>query len=175
MDVSIWLLPQEPDYGLYSELIKDISARYHAYPFSPHITLYYIPHVDNVREIEVGVVESIGAIKPIELTLESVGYSEQFTKTLFATYSINDTLKQLYSQLYEKFYNLYHYTLNPHLSLLYKNNLAIEDSRKESKLIQLPTEIVLDTVSIIIKEGNMIQEDKDVLDWKEYRRFSLKR
>lgn len=65
-----------------------------------------------------------------------------------------------------KIFSFYH--LNPHLSLIYKNQMKDEDKVKErNKLLPLIPKIIFDKLALITREKGSIKNEEDVLEWRE--------
>ncbi len=101
-DISIWLVPKKAERKKLEKIINKLANQYGAYPFIPHITLYYLKtsmSLESVIKIIKGIV-----IDTEELTLQAkdIKYSDIFTKTLYVEYEISSSLQKLYQQLKTK-------------------------------------------------------------------------
>lgn len=172
MTISIWLVSQENQEVQLRKIINDLASRYGAFSFVPHITAYHFDNVRDLNEVMNQTKEIAGQSLPFSLDLESVSYSDIFTKTLYAQYKINSHLKNLYEQFRKRFFDQFPYEINPHLSLIYKNNMSEIDKKKEINRILVPKQINLDRLIMIARDGS-IKQEKDVLDWKNVAEFKL--
>lgn len=170
MTVSIWLVPQKDQEIQLQNTINYLSKRYHAFSFVPHITAY---RLDNVRSLD-SIINLTGEIaqqsRAVSLDLENIFYSNIFTKTLYAQYKISPALQKLYNKFKEELYKTSPHEINPHLSLIYKNNMADKDKIKEMQDITVPEKLILDRLMVVTRNGS-IKSEKDVLDWKVVREF----
>lgn len=165
-DISIWLIPREGQREILQETINSMAKKYHAYTFIPHVTAYHLGTGDSLKDV-ISVIKNVSTkTKPITLKLKGIFYSEQFTKSLYAQYEISPNLQNLYNDFKSNFYSLAPYELNPHLSLIYKNNMNNEDKLKEINKLKLKPNLILDRIMVITKNGGSIITEKDILDWK---------
>lgn len=174
LDISIWLIPHKEQENELQTIINSLALTYQAFSFLPHITAYYLGNKMRVDKVITDIQEATKDIKPFTLTLDKISYSEQFTKTLFAEYLISPEFLSLYTKLKEKFYSFYPYELNPHLSLIYKNNMEEKDKLKVIKRLKIPQQLTVDRVMVITKEGSTITKEKDVLNWHVVFELRLK-
>lgn len=165
-DISIWLIPKEPQFTQLQTIINTLAQTYGAYTFIPHITLY---HCGNKLSKE-GVITSIQKIihkqKPLTLPVEKIDFSDVFTKTLFLQCKTTDELNSLYQQALYIFSDKVNYTLNPHLSLIYKTNMSVSDKKLEMNNFVKPIDLCFDRLMVIVKDDGMISKEEDITRWK---------
>jgi 2'-5' RNA ligase len=170
--ISIWLVPEEDQEKQLREIINDLSVRYNAFPFIPHITAYRLDLVSDLNDLTAKVEKIARSTKILSLDFDKIGYSDVFTKTLYAQYKISQELRELHSEFKNAFSGYPVYDINPHLSLLYKNNMDNNDKLKEIQTIGVPGKIILNRIMIIVREKEISQE-KDVLDWRNMGTYAL--
>lgn len=165
-DVSIWLIPKKEQEEELRKTIDILSQKYGAYSFIPHLTIYHLgTSLEEDKTIQIVSEETIN-VKPFTLEAETIKHSDIFTKTLYVPYQVAKPLLNMYERLRNRFQSIHNYALNPHLSLIYKNNMRVEDKEKEIGNIKYPQTLDIDRVMVITKEGSTITQEKDVLDWK---------
>jgi hypothetical protein len=164
-DISLWLVPEKEQRDSLQTIINSLANKYHAFPFIPHITAYHWGTSTKLSTVISISQEIAQRTKPLVLNLDTISYSTQFTKTLFAKYHISPEFQVLYDEFHNKFYSIYPYDLNPHLSLIYKNNMNEENKKKEIERLHIPQQLTLDRIMIITREGSDITQEKDVTDW----------
>jgi hypothetical protein len=152
--------------------IDDLARRYGTFSFVPHITLYHLGTSLPLHEVLPVIKQCSEDIRPFHLDLEGLFHSDQFTKTLYARYHISNPLQELYDGLIKPF-SIHPYELAPHLSLIYKNGMDDDLKKREEKKIKVPLQLRLDRIMVITKKGDTIAKEKDVLEWKVVREFSL--
>lgn len=111
--------------------------------------------------------------KELSLEISEITCGKQFTQTLFAKYKMDNTLNQMYESVRRGFSRYNNYELTPHLSLLYSNEITEKQKLKEAKGINLTKKIILDKIAVIVKEGDTIEKESEVLLWGVYRERKL--
>ncbi len=165
-NISLWLVPEKAQEKALTKTIDGLAKKYGAYSFIPHITVYYLSSSTPLNEAIEGIKKEIKGIKPIEVNAKRVECSEVFIQTLYIRYQTSNLLLKLYKRLDKRFSKNHKYHLNPHLSLIYKNNMPLKDKKLEITKLTYPKILKLDRVMIISGEGSSLSKEKDVLDWK---------
>lgn len=175
MDFSFWLIPEKSQKDFFQKIINDLAKKYKSFSFEPHITLYHFENNQNQKEIINLLEENLTNANKIFVEFKKLDYSDIFTKTLYCQMKLNQKLINLYQKAKTVFSKFGEYQLNPHLSLIYKNNMKVEDKEKEiKKLIRLiPKKIIFDKLALIIREKGSIKKEKDILEWKEILNINL--
>ena len=90
-----WLIPAKAEKELFREIVRILSRQLDAPLFEPHLTLLAanIP----VRSAR-AVLRKID-VAPIRLSLRDIGFSNQFTKTLFVRFKPNYSLARVLKTL----------------------------------------------------------------------------
>ncbi len=131
--IAYWLLPERAAREAFSREIRMLARQFGAPLFVPHVTIFIAP--ENSRA-PLEVVRELGSLN-IELTIHSIRFSEQFTKTLFVQFEINSALQQLGDAIWKASGAGDRYLIDPHLSLVYAK-LPQETKRKLADKIRLP-------------------------------------
>jgi 2'-5' RNA ligase len=172
-DLSLWLTPLDIELPIYERIVQKAAQKFNAYPFIPHVTLYYFG-TSTVSEVVPCIDSVLTSAHKIRLPLLSVSHSTLFTKTLFISYEKTKDIDDMYQSLYIRCSSLYNYTVSPHMSLLYSNSASEELKEQFIKDIDLPREITLGTCMLIGKSHGIIQEEKDVLSWSVIKQWDLR-
>ncbi|MCS6956535.1 MAG: hypothetical protein NZM02_01660 [Patescibacteria group bacterium] len=179
MDFSFWLIPEKNQKKFFQKIIDNLAQKYSSCSFIPHLTIYYIPP-QNKKNLEIKTIlkilkENFNSEEKINLQFSHLDFSDIFTKTLYCQMKTNQQLINLYDKFKKFFGNYSDYQLNPHLSLIYKNNMNVEDKKKEIKKLNslIPKTIIFDKLSLIIRDKGHIKKETDVLDWKEIIEINL--
>lgn len=175
MDISLWLLPKKEEEIALQRIIDDLASRHHAYPFLPHITVYYPGSVLTIETVMSVLKEAAVSVSPFTLSLEAVEYADIFTKTLFASYKDTEALQKIYTVFHTHFYKKAPYVMHPHMSLLYKNHMLIGEKEQEKSTLSLPSELSIDRIALITKPGSTIEKEADVLAWQVHTELFLKK
>ncbi|MDH7476471.1 MAG: hypothetical protein QHH09_03295 [Microgenomates group bacterium] len=170
IDISFWLIPVEEQKRKLQEIIDELADKFKSFPFIPHVTIFHFNYELNqsdLKNIKEETDKLLEKQKSFSLKVLKIDYSDIFTKTLFIQFEKNKDLILLYERFLNVFKKYSLYSLNPHLSLVYKNKMKEEDKMKIIKSLKLKDKIIFDKLKIIIKSGGSITEEKDILLWKE--------
>ena len=115
--IAYWLLPDTAMGEVFAEKIRELANQFHAPTFLPHLTVFIAPE-DSRSPAEV--LPELGAVT-IELTIRSIRFSEEFTKTLFVQFEKSDPLQELGDRIWRATGAPQRHVIDPHLSLLYAN------------------------------------------------------
>ena len=165
-DISIWLIPRTDQRKSLQKIIDDLSKKYNAYSFIPHITAYYLGTSMKLEEVITITDNATNGTRPFTMNAKNIVYSDIFTKTLYIQFEVSKQLLELYNKLKDHFNKYYEYVLNSHLSLIYKNNMDNKEKENEIKRISYPKNLTFDKIAIITRGGSIITKEKDILDWK---------
>jgi 2'-5' RNA ligase len=162
--VSFWLIPSQEDRAFFQEIINTLAQEYDAPTFTPHVTIYsgeYEPDESPTELLE----NSIQGVQSFTLNVDTLLYSEEFTKTLFVQFHPNEILSKISELLRSSSKKPSNYTLNPHLSLIYKQ-MGEETKKNLTASLTLPkTEVFFDEVQAI-STSERVEEREDVESWK---------
>lgn len=171
--VSYWLIPSQEDRAFFQDIINTLAREYDAPSFTPHVTIYSgdsAPDESPDRLLE----QAIQGVRPFSLKSDRILYSQEFTKTLFVQFQPNSILSQISQSLQSSSKNPSDYTLNPHLSLIYKQ-MSNETQKNLMTSLTLPkSEVVFDEV-MAISSPEQTQTREDVESWDVIcvRKFQL--
>jgi 2'-5' RNA ligase len=131
--IAYWLLPEMAKREVFAREIEKLAEQFAAPPFQPHLTVFIAPA--NSRP-PFKVLREIGKVN-LELTIHSIRFSQQFTKTLFVQFETNNSLQQLGDAIWKASGVRDRYLIQPHLSLLYAK-LPPETKQSLADKIRLP-------------------------------------
>jgi hypothetical protein len=120
--IAYWLLPETAAREAFAEKIRELARRFDAPVFAPHVSVFIAP--ENSRH-PAEILPGLGAVT-VELTIHSIRFSEQFTKTLFVQFERSVPLQQLGDRIWKASGAPERYVIDPHLSLLYASLAAKE-------------------------------------------------
>lgn len=162
---AIWLTFSESDRNYLKNIINNLSEKYHAPKFEPHITVY------GLVNSEMSVIESIAKeatqnFNTFLVEKSEILQSEELWKTVYIELKINNQLELIYKNLKKHFEKIVKYEFNPHISLIYKI-LPIEEKIKIINELKIKSEFTVNKLVIqkffpevekwkIIKEYNLI-------------------
>jgi 2'-5' RNA ligase len=162
--VSYWLVPAAPERDFLQELINTLASAYDAPRFVPHVTLYSgaSPANDNPPDI---IMQSTQEVHRLNLQVDRILSTEEFTKTLFVQFHPSTLLSQLTEAMRRLSTQPSAYRLNPHLSLMYKR-LSRPETQRIAATIRLPMAVVcFDEVWAIASPGTT-RTAEDVGRWQ---------
>jgi 2'-5' RNA ligase len=168
---AVWLTPAPSDRRWISKVIQDFAAEYNAPIFEPHVTVYsgvYGPE----EGLENIVTEATASLSPLTLQVTGLNYTKEFLKTGFIVFAPNDRLIQLSKDIRNRLQTSMEYTLEPHLSLIYKDIPLDQKRTAMLRFIVSIATVTFDRVKV------MTPSDKgwdDVLNWTEIDRHTLPR
>jgi hypothetical protein len=145
--IAYWLIPTEPGRSFFQGIIDTLARRYDAPVFEPHMTV----HVgENCTDRVDGVFSKAPpGCDPIVLKALDVSGSSEFIKTLFVQFATSKQLQLLNESIRTAARDLFHYQLNPHLSLLYKK-ISVQDRRLLMRSIEVPfPEVTFDSLKAV--------------------------
>jgi len=105
----------------------------------------------SLKDIIKNVEQILPVIKPFSLKPLRINYSDIFTHTLFIEFEKNKYSVKLYQKFREKLLRYSDYNFNPHLSLIYKNNMTVAEKKKIKKSISLPNSIKFDQLLDLLR------------------------
>lgn len=162
--ISFWLIPSQEERVYFQEIINTLAQEYDAPTFTPHVTIYsgeYEPDASLENIIE----QATPGIQSLLLSVDKLLYTEEFTKTLFVQFYQNSTLSKISETLGSCAKVPSKFTLNPHLSLIYRH--LTKDIKQElvTKISPSKSEILFDEVRVI-STPSKVETREDVEVWK---------
>jgi hypothetical protein len=133
------------------------------------VTIYGLVKAQK-KIIEETIDYSVADSSTLVLKINSLAYSDNFTKTLFLDFETNSKLQTIYDRLKERLTAYRQYDLHPHLSLIYKRNMAVIEKEKFIKAYSMKKEISFDRVALITA-AKPIEIEEDV---KQFQPFYVK-
>jgi 2'-5' RNA ligase len=161
--ITYWLCPAEPQRSQLAALIADLAARFDAPVFEPHVTIYVTG--SNEENPSTVLDKVVRGRRPYRLSVRDLGYSDEYTKTLFIQLAADAELAQLGEDLRHASVSPSDYDLNPHMSLLYKK-MDAETKRRLAASIILPfTDVKFSSVKAVLVPAE-IKSHEDVEAWR---------
>ena len=159
---ATWFVFSEDDTKYLSNLIQELSKKYHSQIFKPHITAYGLVDI-SLEKLDKIVSDSVVGQKQISLKKSKLDYSDVFWKTLFVEFLPDESLNRINNELTKSLESFAKYEFIPHASLIYQKMNQDEQKRLANTLdIQENFEII----------GMCIQEfSEDITKWKIVRQY----
>jgi hypothetical protein len=118
--IAYWLLPETAAREVFAKKIREFARRFETPVFAPHVSVFVAP--ENSRH-PAEILRELGAVT-LELTIHSIRFSEQFTKTLFVQFEPSVRLQELGDRIWKATRAPEQYVIDPHISLLYARLVA---------------------------------------------------
>ena len=168
---SVFLTPAPDDFASLARMITEISAKYDAPPFEPHVTLYSGLFPDPAA-VGKGLTAAVSGTPPLTLRVRGIGCTTDYFKTLFIEFEENALLRDLHDRIQAACGVDSGHELRPHLSLLYAD-LPLGDKQSLARRISPDrTEIRFDEVKLVTPLN--VQEGwRDPMLWKTLSRVKL--
>jgi hypothetical protein len=163
--IAYWLIPAKAERELFREIIRILAEQLGAAQFEPHLTLLVTA---NNEELPGKVLKRIKA-SPVRLTFREIGWSETFTKTLFARFESRRALQRLASALTSDAAVI----RDPHVSLLYKE-LPTATKKELARTIRLPFRTVTFDAVQAVRCALPTRTRSDVEGWRALARRQLR-
>ena len=164
MVYSICLVPEKKDEQYLSKIISLLAKKYKSYPFIPHLTIYGLVKAPQ-KKVEEAVNYALQDKKPFAVKVKRLACGKKLAKPLFFDCVTNNYLQRVFNDLGLKLIKYRDFILDPHISLIYKLNLSLEEKKEIIKSIQIKKEIVFNRC-IIISTTKPLTKAEDVKDWK---------
>lgn len=160
---SVWLVPREKEEKELSKIVKNLTQKYNSPIFIPHLTL-----LGNVMtsfdDLKLAVDEVFEDKKAFTIRKTKLNQSEQFFKTVFIEFELDDNLKKLFKLLSSRTDNKSLKSFKPHISLIYKI-LPANEKIKIIKRVSIKNTFIINRIFIVSpKKG-----DDDFMDVKTWR------
>jgi len=170
-----WLLPAKPERDLLCDVVRILRKEFRAPDFEPHVTLFSTKSQGS-RKLSASPKQVLRQIstRPIRLTTRGVGFSSEFTKTLFLRFESSPALRKLATDFGRASKSRARTPNNPHLSLLYKK-LPRATKKELATVMKLPfRSVVFDSIAIV-RCASPSRTKADVEAWKILATKSLRR
>lgn len=136
MKVSFWLIPKTRQRAAFKGLIANLAAQYGGPLFEPHVTLYSgeLAEGESAEDI---LIKFTGKLRRIDLYPIDIGYSEEYTRTLFIEFAPDPDLDRTLDTIKRLVRKPSDYVLKPHLSLLYAD-LSMAQKAQLRETVRVP-------------------------------------
>ena len=165
-----WLLPAKPQRELFCELIRILRKEFRAPNFEPHLTLF-VAAKDRLSPKKV--LQQVRS-RSIRLTPRGVGFSPQFTKTLFVRFKPSAELRKLVSDLGRVTKSPAKVPKDPHVSLVYKK-IPRGTKKSLAAVLRLPFRTVVFDSIAAVRCVSPSRTAADVKSWKVLGKKSFRR
>ncbi len=161
---AIWLTFSKNDRNYLKKIIDEISYKYNAPKFEPHITVYGLVDsemslIDNIAK------EVILNCNSFVVRKSKILQSEELWKTVYIELKMNNQLELIHKNLKKHFEKISKYEFNPHISLIYKI-LPLEEKIKIINELDIKSEFIID--KLVVQKFF-----PDIEKWKIVKKYDL--
>jgi Cyclic phosphodiesterase-like protein len=164
-----WLIPAKDERELFCDIIRILYKEFHAPNFDPHLTVF---STKENRQSDRKILSKIQS-GPVRLSVRTIGFSSQFTKTLFVRFAPSKSLDKLIADLARATKSPAKPVRDPHLSLLYKN-IPAATKKALARTIKLPFRKVLFDSIATVRCNSPTKTKRDVDAWRMIATKSLR-
>ncbi len=161
------MIPGDPEYAYFQDLISELSEQADSPKFSPHITLLgQLPQ--DFEHIKLEVNKLCNGLEALQLSFSHLGMFEQYFRSIILHTHPSQSLEDLHQRIRDILAPEENAPFVPHLSLLY-SHLELNQKRllMEGITLDLPIVVRINTIVITRTDGNPSQ-------WQEAYKISLK-
>jgi len=162
---SVFLVPAADDCRWAEGVIRELSARYDAPFFEPHVTVYGGSFTEDaeLEPVRRALAEAAAEMGPVTLRVTGLGVTEEYFKTLFVSFEEEPRLRRLHEAVKGAVADDSGYVLVPHLSLLYAD-IPLAAKEMAARTVSLHRdEMRFDEVKIVAPDP--------VTGWSDARRW----
>ncbi|MCV0413050.1 hydrolase [Nitrosarchaeum sp.] len=162
---AIWFTFSKNDRESLKNIIDELSEKYQAPKFEPHITVYGLTdiEIDKIDKIakEVILNQNSFFVKKSEIL-----QTEEIWKTVFIELKSNEQMELIHKNFKKYCDNVSKYEFKPHISLIYKI-LSIEEKIKIINKLDIKNEFQVNKLAIQ-------KFSPDIKKWKIVKEYNLK-
>jgi len=167
--IVYWLIPARDERELFCDIIRILYREFDAPNFDPHLTIFAMKED---RKSPRKILRDLRSA-PLRLNVRTVGFSSQFTKTLFVRFAPSKSLDELTVALARAAKSPAKPVRDPHLSLLYKN-IPVVIKKELARTIKLPFRKVLFDSVAVVRCVSPTKTKEDVKAWRVMATKSLR-
>ncbi|MBI5032207.1 MAG: 2'-5' RNA ligase family protein [Chloroflexi bacterium] len=164
--LSLWLQPSGQLYDELSKTISQLSKKYGAPVFPPHVTLLG-DLIGDEKEITSQAQQLASRVQPFQITLTTIDYLDAYFRCLFIRAEETPALLQANRIARSVFHRENDPSFMPHLSLLYAN-LEVETKQQIFKTIGREWAKAFPVNSI-----HLLSCDGEPKDWYRVQEFEI--
>ena len=167
--MTYWAMPEKEDAAYLQTMNNNLSSRYDAVPFDPHLTIFGDQLIERSKAVRV-LDEIVKGILPFDIKVDQINQSELFWKTVCIELKPNKNLTLLNKRLSEQFPHK-DYTFLPHMSLLYQS-LSKKTKKNIISRLCIKNTFRISTVAVIAA-GQKKEDLYDIASWKIVKKIRL--
>jgi hypothetical protein len=160
-----WMHLSKKDNKFLSPIIKKLSEKYvYGDIFPPHISVSTYHRIE-LEEAMLSATKCIKGTKKFEVEKDSIRYSDLWHKTLYLQLKNDPNLVKINNCLNKTFGKAQSpYLFNSHISLLYKEGLAVKEKNYLAKMLKVPRKYIVSSIAVVVAENK--NDPRDYGCWK---------
>lgn len=161
-----WMHLSEKDNKQLAPIISKLSKKYaNGDTFPPHISLNDAALLE-FNQARKTAMEGIKGINKFEVEMDSIQYSEKWSKTLYIQLKSSFYLELISKRLNKTFRKgKSPYPLSPHISLLYKEGISNKEKKSLANNLKAPKMYPVSSIAVVTT-GNKN-------DWRDYGNWKI--
>lgn len=163
-DFSFWLLAREADEAALSAILRELSTRFSAQHFQPHLTLAG-DITSQASPLRAALPAIADGIAPVEAAVAAIDIGESFFRSFYARFPVLPALATLRSRAHAAAEKPENSPFLPHVSLLYGpvDPAAKEAARQEVEAELKGRPILFDRVALVTSSDTTPIEDWQII------------
>lgn len=161
--LSVWMTFSKEDELYLQKIIVALGKEYGAPVFRPHLTIYGGSPSETMQGKE-AVIKAIVGIKPFEVYLEKLDFTDDFFKTVFISLFDHPLLSHISWDLKQSLEPASGYSFKPHISLIYKE-LSTEKKQEIIKKLNIKESFTVQKITVSIP-GSGKKDWRDIASWQ---------
>lgn len=154
------------DRSILLPIISHLQSTYANSPeFEPHLSIHTAIRTE--RDTAIRAVDKVtNGIKRFIVKKESFGYQDKWYKILYIQISKNNTLDKLHAAIGNSLESLDNRPFIPHISLIYKDELADDIRQKITNQLKVPDAYEIAGIEIV-------HPGTDDIEWRDYTKWNV--
>ena len=164
--LGFWLVLSKKDRIILFPIITKLQKDYvGSPPFEPHLSIHTAVWTELDDAIKV-VEEATSGVEKFKVQKVGFGYQNRWSKILYIKIEQNDVLNSLHERIGNGFNQIDTQPFIPHISLMYKNELAEGDRNTIIAGLDVPDEYEISGIEI----AHPGSED---IEWRDYTKWKV--
>lgn len=160
-----WMHLSDSNNKKLSPIIAGLSEKYvNGDVFPPHISVCNPVQIE-LKEAKRIIDVCVGGMHKFEVEMDSIHYSDKWSKTLFIQIKNNPNLSKISKCLSSYLSPGLPPPLDPHISLLYKEGVDEKDKKNLVGELKVPKKYIVSSCALVYP-GNNINNWRDYSKWK---------
>ena len=134
-------------------------------PFEPHLSIYHSVKMTSLEDTIAAVTKATKNIKSFTVESEGFGFQNIWSRILYINIKPNPILESIRKDIGNELGDKENRVFTPHISLMYKDELAATDRAKIISNLDLPATYTISGIQIV-SPGSSNDDWRDYSKWK---------